>query len=322
VPPPAPIVHVGYPKTATTWFQKNFYPHVRNARYVERAKVNAAFLEGHALAFDPERSRQILGLSDGNGASILCEEGLSGYLHNGGVAGFVTKGVAEEIRAALPDAHIVLFIRAQPAIVVASYLQYVRSGGTHGPLRYVFPKDFLGGHAAVTYKQPRFDLDHFAYSRLIGLYEHLFGRERVHVFLFEEFQQDGPDFLHRYAAELGLEVDWAKVSLAPLLPSYGLTLTRIARLLNLFTARSVMDKHHLFELPAWYQARRSLLEGLNRTGLFGRAPSPQRLLGKAAVRRIEAHFAEDNRRLAESRNLPLERFGYPMGRQRPGRSPS
>jgi hypothetical protein len=311
VPEPAPIVHVGFPKTATTWFQKSFYPHVRNARYVDRANVNAAFLEGHALAFDPENARATLGLVDDE-AVILCEEGLSGYLHNGGVAGFVTKGVAEAIHAALPEAHIVLFIRAQPAIITASYLQYVRSGGTHGPLRYVFPKDFLSGHAAVTYKQPRFDIDHFAYGRLVALYESLFGRERVHVFLYEEFQQDGPGFLRRYAAELGLEIDWGKVSLATRLPSYGLTLTRLGRVLNLFTARSVMDKHHLFEFPAWYQARRSLLEGLNRTRLFGRPPPPERLLGKDALRRIEAHFAEDNRRLAASRNLPLERFGYPM----------
>ena len=36
---PRPIVHIGYHKTATTWFQKHFYPCVRNARFVARERV-------------------------------------------------------------------------------------------------------------------------------------------------------------------------------------------------------------------------------------------------------------------------------------------
>jgi hypothetical protein len=316
VPAATPIVHIGYPKTATTWFQKSFYPHVRNRHYVDRKRVNAAFLHTNALAFDPAEARAQLGFgdvaADSIGSAILCEEGLSGYLHNGGVAGFVSKGVAEALRATLPDARIIIFIRAQPTMIVASYQQYIRSGGTYGPHRYVFPNDFLGGAEAVAYKQPRFDLDHFLYSRLIGLYEALFGRDNVHVFLFEEFQQRGLDFLHDIAVELGLDPDWDEVSLQRRLASYGLSLTWIARLLNLFTAHSVLDKHHLVDVPGWHRPRRALLEALNRTALFGKPPTPKRLLGKDTLRRVERHFAEDNRRLAERRNLSLELFGYPL----------
>lgn len=324
MPSAPPIVHIGFPKTASTWFQKSFYPHVKAPRYIDRARVNAAFLNGDALRFDPAEARRTLGLTEGE-AGILCEEGLSGYLHNGGAAGHITKGVAEQIRQALPDARIVIFLRAQPEIIVAAYQQYVRAGGTHSARRFLFPGDYLVGSNARAYKQPRFEVDFFAYSRIVELYEGLFGRGRVHLFLFEQFQRDGRDFLRRYAAELELEVDWDAVSLAPQLASYGLPLTWIARFFNLFTARSVFDKRHLVHIPGWYRLRRIILEALNRTGLFGQPPSLERLLGKVTARWIEGHFAEDNRRLAERRQLPLEQFGYPMAsgqaseRPRPGR---
>src|SRR5579862_36785 len=59
VPDATSIVHIGFPKTASTWFQRSFYPHVRSPAYVDRARVNAAFLKGNALDFDPGTSESI-----------------------------------------------------------------------------------------------------------------------------------------------------------------------------------------------------------------------------------------------------------------------
>jgi hypothetical protein len=306
-----PIVHIGFPKTASTWFQRSFYPHVRSPRYVDRDRVNAAFLEGNALEFDAERARATLGLAAGE-AGILCEEGLCGYLHNGGVDGHVARGVAEQISQALPDARIVIMIRAQPRIIVSAYQQYVRAGGTYPARRYLFPQDYLIGPNAVTYKQPRFSLDFFAYSHLIECYEQLFGQDKVHVFLFEEFQKGGLDFMRRFADRLSLEVDWPAISLAPRLASYSTALAYLARFFNLFTARSVLDKRHLIHLPGWYWLRRRILEALNRSRLFGKSPDLDQLVGAPAARWIANYFVADNQRLVERRLLPLAEHGYPL----------
>jgi hypothetical protein len=185
VPDATPIVHIGYPKTASTWFQRSFYPHVRAPAYVDRARVNAAFLDGNAYAFDPAQARETLGLG--------------------------------------------------------------------------------AGEAGI-----------------------------------------------RFSAELHLDVDWASVSLAPRLQSSGLPLTYVARLFNLFTARSVLDKRHIIHLPGWYWTRRQLLEGMNRTRLFGVPPTLERLVGKETARWIADQFVADNRWLAEHRQLPLADRGYPM----------
>jgi hypothetical protein len=237
----------------------------------------------------------------------------------------VSKVLAEQLKEAYPDARIVLFIRSQPSILVAAYAQYVRSGGTRSARRYFFPKDYLIGPNASTYKQPRFDVDFFRYSRLIALYERLFGRDKVHVFLFEQFTNGGMDFLRDYAGRLGLDVDWDKVTTDRKLKSYSLGLIRSARAMNLFTARSVNDKVSVTHIPGWYDARRELLEQLNRTGMFGSSPKLEQIVGRRTAQWLSDYYVEDNRKLAESHDLPLADFGYPMeasgvpDRDRPGR---
>jgi hypothetical protein len=87
----------------------------------------------------------------------------------------------------------------------------------------------------------------------------------------------------------------------------------MARLFNLFTYRTVGDKRTLLHIPYWYTVRRFILESLNATGLFGRPPRAERLLGRAVVRWIEARFAESNRRLLDLRpGLPLAELGWPL----------
>jgi hypothetical protein len=306
-----PIIHIGYPKTASTWFQKTFYPHLKSPRYVGRDAIKAALADWNALDFDPAAFREKLGLGQ-HESGLISEEGLCGYLHNGGVGGMVSLALAQQLKAAYPEARIVIFIRSQPSILVAAYAQYVRSGGTRGARRYFFPKDYLIGPNAATYKQPRFDIDFFRYSRLIGLYERLFGRGNVHLFLYEEFATGGMDFLRRYATELNLEVDWSAVAIDRRHASYSLGLMQAARAMNLLTARSVADKASLLHVPGWYDARRALLEALNRTGVAGRSPQLESLVGGPTAQWLRAYYVEDNLALAKSHDLPLAEFGYPV----------
>lgn len=319
-----PIIHIGYPKTASTWFQKAFYPHLKSPRYVGRQALKAELANWNALDFDPAELRRRVGLGAGE-PGLISEEGLCGYLHNGGVGGMVTKVIAEQLKQAYPDARIVLFIRSQPSILVAAYAQYVRSGGTRSARRYLFPKDYLIGPDASTYKQPRFDIDFFRYSRVVELYERLFGRENVHLFLFEQFVSGGMEFLRDCAATLGLEIDWDAISVDRNLKSYSLGLIRAARIMNLFTARSVSDKASLVHIPGWYDARRSVLERINASGLVGRSPALERLVGKQTAQWLCDYYVPDNQRLMQSRALPLAEYGYPTessgtgDRERPSR---
>ncbi|SFR84403.1 sulfotransferase [Sphingomonas jatrophae] len=307
-----PIVHIGYHKTATTWFQQSVYPASASHYALERKAIRAALIYPSAYEFDPVAARHALASPDGRPV-LLCEEGLSGYLHNGGLNGHLSRTVAERIHATFPDARIVISVRAQPAMIAAVYQQYVRGGGTYLPHRYLFPDQYLRGAFAESHRVPRFSFDHFAYDRLVAHYDALFGAENVHVLLHEQLCAEPAVALQRLCAATGLCLGDAVPPAERRNASYALPLVWLALLLNHFTRRTVLDKRTLIHIPGWYWLRRALLESLNRTGWFGRSPSAETLLGPQIAAHIRDRFQASNRRLRAIRpELPLERFGYPL----------
>jgi hypothetical protein len=301
-----PIVHVGYHKTATTWFQQAVYPHATSHRYVPRRVVQDALLAPSAFAFDPRAARAALG----TGPLVLCEENLSGYIHNGGLNGHLSAAMAERIRMVLPDARIVIFVRAQPAMIAACYAQYVQGGGTHRPHRYLFPADHLHGAAADPWKAARFSFDHFDYDALCRRYRDLFGAEAVHVFPYEELRADREAFLKRFAERLELGLKPARIDRRERNVSYGRGAMTAGRLLNRFTARSAADKRVWLHLPFAYAGRRWLLDRVGR--LSGGSASPEEVLGAPMIAWIADRYAASNARLAAESGLDLAAHDYPL----------
>jgi hypothetical protein len=123
------------------------------------------------------------------------------------------------------------------------------------------------------------------------------------------------------ALGLGLDVDWDEVSIERRHSSYSRGLMQVARASNLLTARSVSDKATVAHIPGWYDARRQLLESINRTGLFGRSPALDALVGKPTSDWLRDYYVADNRALAKSHGLPLGDFGYPMDSLGPAERP-
>jgi len=319
-----PVVHIGYHKSATTWFQKAFYPSVCNARFIPRTAVREALLDVTAFKFDRDQARARMGV-EGEDAVTICEEGLSGYLHNGGMAGHLSKEMAFRIRDVWPDAQIVIFIRAQPAIIAASYQQYVRGGGTFSIRRYLFPETYLKGARGELAKAPRFLFDHYEFGPLIEHYRTVFGKDNVHVFPYEAFVRDRLAFLEEFCQRLGLRADLDKLRMRSSNRSYSIPTMWVVRLLNRFTSRTVIDKHYLFHIPFWYGLVRGIGEALNVLPIWGRAPSSQTILGRSIHRWIEQRYWRSNRDLMTATGLPLDQYGYPTSEPavavgKPGRS--
>jgi hypothetical protein len=304
-----PIVHIGYHKTATTWFQRNVYPLATSHRWVPREATRQALLDPFGLSFDPAEARRKLTDPHDRRPVVICEENLSGYLHNGGLHGLMAPEAARRIKAVWPDARIVMLIRCQPAVIAASYVQYVRGGGTYGPRRYLFPGRYLTGAFRHPYKAPRFALEQFEYDRLIGFYDALFGPANVTVLPYEELRRDPEAFLARMGRELGLVIDQAAVAHRRANRSFGPLTILVARLLGLFTARSVIDKAYLFSIPGFYELRRPILNALSR---LERPATPETILGSALVEQIRTHYGPSNRRLARLRDIDLQGLGYPL----------
>jgi hypothetical protein len=288
-----PIVHIGYHKTATTWFQRSVYPAATSHDFVPRARVQQALLDPPGMAFDPAKARAILGAADEGRPLLLCEENLSGYIHNGGLHGFLPPAAARRIRQVLPDAQIVIFVRSQASMAAACYLQYVRGGGTHMIRRYLFPSAWLRGAYAQKFKVPRFSFEHLEYDRLVGLYDDLFGRGNVHVYPYESLGEPRA-LLRRMEVDLGLRLDPGRLRFDRPNPSWSGRLLPLARFLNHFTARTVEDKRYRLHIPGFYLVRAAALSGLSR--IF-RDSSPRPLLSAGLEGWIERRFATSNERL-------------------------
>lgn len=271
-----PVLHVGYHKTASSWFQQEFYPAVTDARHVPRKQVHEEVVRPRGLEFDPDEARAALG-GDGDDRLVVCNEELSGNIHTGGRHGFATIVYARRLKAMFPGASVVIVTRELADIVSSAYRQYVRVGGTKSPERYLEGWPF---HP----RNPSFELGHFAPRRLVRLYEELFGTDRVHVFAYEDFAAEPRAFAETLADRL--EVEYAEDDVAwgrRVNRSYGARILPLARLFNLFTRRDVVDKRWLVHLPGWYDLSRGVLRRLNRRPSLRGATDAEAVLGEEAA---------------------------------------
>ena len=304
-PPPRPIVHIGYHKTATTWFQGQVWPGATSHDYVARAVTQQALLAPPGMHFACADAAAALGLAERVRPVLLSEENLSGYPHNGGMHGLIGPEMARRIHAVLPDAQIVIFVRNQREIVRATYAQYVSGGGTWSLRRYLGGK--AGRHGALTrsYKAPAFEWEHFAFDRLIAQYDALFGAASVHVYPYE-WLREPEAFLIRLRRDLGVTLPVGLETRPRANRSLGRGALLALRCANLFTRQSVVNKTTLIDLPGG--------QGLRHAAkwLIKLLPSRPLRLPADIEAHIDAFYGESNARLAARRGLPLAALGYPV----------
>lgn len=305
-----PIFHIGYHKTATTWFQDCVWPASTTHHYIPRAAARSAFLDEPGMHFDPRRASELLRSDDPMRPIVVCEENLSGYLHNGGMHGLTAPEVARRIAKLYPNAVIVLFIRSQPDILRAAYAQYVSGGGTHGPERYFFPHRRAQGALRYPYKAPGFSLAHFEYDRLIAFYDKLFGHDNVHVYMFEDLCRDSRALLERMEADLACSLNYDAIGFERRNKSFGCLGLSILRVANLFTRQSVTDKTVLIDIPGWQLARHAAKAMLGHMPFVRNAG--RNILSEKLLARIRDHYAPSNARLLRLRQLDLEENHYPL----------
>jgi len=304
------IVHIGYHKTATNWFQHVLYPQVPDYRYVRRKRVRDAFIETSAFQFSSDVGREKLGTEATNNL-ILCEEELSGNIHSGGLFGCLSKEIANRVRASLPESRIVVFIRNQTDLIASAYRQYVKEGGTHGVNRYIFHHRYLPRSGFRPAKAAFFSIDHFDFYPLIALYQELFGKDQVFVYLYEDFAENKERFVERFCEELDIRVDPLSLEYKRLNPGYRSRTLYLARFFNHFTHRDVADKRYYLNMPI-FRTTRTWLSFINRLAISGKYPTSYELLGRENTRWINERFSRNNRRLEDELRLPLTRFGYPV----------
>ena len=200
------IIHIGMPRTASTFLQREFFPHVSNFEFygVDRTQYSEVFqkiLYQDDSCFNADEVAAAL-KPISNKDAILSNElfvGQSLYLHSTN-----RSRTARRLKQFFPDAEIVLMLRNQLSLLESLYSIGIYSGMTINPEDYIRFSDApsrVDNPLYPTFAEAE-TTESYYFSHLIELYRSLFSN--VHVLLFEDFKSGPMPFAERLSQMLAL----------------------------------------------------------------------------------------------------------------------
>lgn len=310
------LVHIGYPKTGSTFMQEHLFPAVPNSILLDQEEIKDLFLRIGSLHFDSDSARTCLerrfnAAPEGTIWAILSDEELSGNIHNGGGGGYVAKEVADRLYATMPGAKVLILVRNQFSMIDSAYRQYIKHGGTDSVHRFIFGG---GRWAGNNHRFPGFSLEHLEYDRLVAYYMETFGRDNVFVRPYEQMREHNQPFWNAVFADIGLgsAPDAQSIPQKGANPSYSCLSVSLARITNRFSADDPINRRAIVHIPFWIQVTRSCYRWLDRQAIVRRMNRNHTYIRGLIRERIGQHYPASNQRLAEITGLDLRAYEYPM----------
>ena len=298
-----PLIHVGYPKTGSTWLQGKLFSDESLGFYqVPRLEALEALVFHDAMEFDVGAAGKIFAPH----LQAAEERRLVPVISNEVLVGDQTQGrywgamVAERLRETFPEARVLLVFREQAEMVASAYGQHIRVGGR-------------SSLDAFLKREPGFDcycrMDFLEYDRMVGRYQELFGAENILALPFEMLRGCISDFASRIFDFIGLptppEIDAHVIN-----AGFGALTLEIRRRLNRFlTPWTYFDGPRP---PLGYRAGEWASNALERILPHALHQSRERRLKEIATAAVGERFAESNRRTSEMIGIDLASYGYPV----------
>lgn len=287
------IVHIGFPRTASTWFQKSFFSKIENYTHVERKIVQDKLIHPSSLSFKPEDFLNILPANDN---LLISEEMITGRMRGGFSNHLFFKEFASRINACFPEAHYVVFLRSQPHLINSLYKLYVHRGGTYSLKRFLNVENKRQNNMLYSHEFLKYDLYLDYLSKLVS-------KERIHVFLYEEFLSNPSQLLEKLSKQLNLAIDLSSVNYKRENQSLGKSSLLIKRVLNSFSRYGIPFKHYFFHLPYVYRIKLPV----KRTAQKDEQVIPDE------IRSIENIYWHTNKKVMEQFGVTsLKEYGYPL----------
>ena len=227
------VVHIGFPKTATTFLQQKVFPRFgKGCEFFDTEESSTFFaplINYDDTIFDLEALKAKLERACCDRRNVLFSyEPLTGLHYK---SAFVNRTLIAKRLKALGFDRAIITIRNQFDALEATYKQYIKSGGV---LKFDAYINF--GSSESRYFYP----EYFDYYPLYCLYAELFGPSNVLVLQYENLRKKSfIDDICRFleVGPLVIEID---ESINPSLSYYK---TRILRLINHFTYNSFRPSH-------------------------------------------------------------------------------
>ncbi|NCG29696.1 MAG: hypothetical protein GWP27_04400 [Bacteroidetes bacterium] len=193
-------IHVGMPKTGTSFLQKYVYPHLEeidywrtfdhpSSYYLERV-ANSNF-----LTFDPSWKKKLRSLAEESPKDkiLISFEGLFGSYSANYKSNYTNALILSEI---FPDARILVTFRNQLSTIRSNYAQLVSEGYSGNILKYInYNKRLDTFDFQRIESNLSLNIQSLQYDRYIENYYTTFGKERVKVLFHEQMQIDLESFV-------------------------------------------------------------------------------------------------------------------------------
>ena len=204
------FVHVGFHKTATTWFQNNFFNEHPQIQYLGKAypdhpsfrmsEIKETIVSEPDTTYSARKTRRNLEdlLEDfplnGHRTRGISYEGLSaGDNWFGGRTFYVGERLRDVFRD--HDVKILMGIREQKSMVESMYSEYVKLGGAESFGRLFFSP----------FSEADELLEKLRYGPIIEFYRNLFGEDSVKVYLYERFRSEQDEVIEEICDFLGID---------------------------------------------------------------------------------------------------------------------
>jgi hypothetical protein len=233
------IIHVGMPKTATTFLQKEIFSQLENVLYWNKHQYlhelirNLPFRNIEDFDIDEVKMELESQLGDIKEEFILIShESLFGHpFYNFSWH----KENAQILNALFPEAHILVTIRKQDDFIESLYLHSIQVGFAQKLNRFLnYDKNNKAFGNYAYNKGLNVDVHQLNYCRFISVYEDLFGKNKVDVKPFELFKEDKMNFLKSIYDNYGLSEFFPANKKKKVNRSYSFYTAKIARFGNRF----------------------------------------------------------------------------------------
>lgn len=310
------LLHIGYHKTATTWFQQEVFSNGDLGFHLcqqPRSCVHMAFCQNSLRDSEDNPhlndivNEAILATSNGK-TFVLSHERLSGYPASGG---FDSVEIANRLKNHFPNASVFYMVREQSSIILSAWRQQIIDGGG------LTLKQFLNPPEQHIARMPLFRMDMYKYSHLYNRYKKLFSEDRVLCVPYELFSLNQADTVSRIVKLMNDQKYEEKTMTTNVQserknPSLSPSIVALLRVANIFLTKNQLSQNGFCNIGT--RRVRGIARMLSRYGGSTLCSPLDRVFQSSAKKkisgRIKGFYSKDNTNLGQALDVDLSRFGY------------
>jgi len=241
------FIHIGYPKTASTFFQSEVFPLLTSVNYLNPFIMNSLskIVWQEELSFNQlEIYNSINQHLNPNIPNLISFELLCG---DPNIKSINNTLIANRLKKLFPQAIIIIVIRNQLSLIESLYAQKIQSGSTKTFEEFI---NYKKGYLINSYNgvDGSVNLETLHYEKLINYYQNLFGADNIKLLIFEKIHNNLTDFIQDFLSILKVKKEdlTRYYSLKHVNQSYRYYQILIARFLNRLVKKPVLKEHGLF----------------------------------------------------------------------------